>query len=1114
MSEEKDIIKDKIDDIQKNDASVNQDNKLDARNYDELNKAITLAQHDVYKRYLPELSDYPIVKPSEAICSETAKNCIQMLQLKELTYTKGEDLLQKLSTIYHATMELGCSLIVMVDVEKNNDPAKIYLGVKNNGKDDKAQIALNNSFNILKQSIPAQFPGSVVCSTVDEESLVDDVFGKHIKYISSVSCVASLRDKQKTEEKKFIQGIEKLIDTMKGYVFTAVFIAEPISYAEHFQIRQGYQELYTTLSPFAKTNWSFSEENGKSIMESITTGTSKTISEGISKTKGVSANFGINIGGNKGTSIGYSETTPNYVAQSTTILSTVTGLVGGVVSMIPGWGTIGSAISVAGRSIGGFANGLYGGTISDSISKSFGTYGGVNAGFGKQQSTTATENTAETESNHETKGATQNSSLGRTIQTENTNKSVEQLLEQIDKQLKRTTECEDFGAYKCCAYFLSAKQENSLLAANTYRALMIGEGSSVEYGAINTWSNQENDNKVPTIIEYLKRFNHPVFALAINDVSNKNSEEINEDDFTYYTPATIVSGLELPLHFGLPTKSVYGLPVIERAEFGRNVSVQNQNSKDNNKFHLGMVYHMGRKEGSIVDLNCDELTAHTFITGSTGSGKTNTVCKILEKINDNGVNFLVVEPAKGEYKDKFGNRDDVFVYGTNPKLTPMLRINPFSFPIENVHVLEHLDRLVEIFNVCWPMYAAMPAILKESIERAYEEAGWDLAESKNQYGIRLFPSFSDVCRHIEQVVAESAYSADNKSDYVGALVTRVRSLTNGLNGVIFSNDEISNEDLFEKNVVVDISRVGSSETKSLIMGMLVLKLQEYRMDHGISNNGSLKHITVLEEAHNLLKRTSTEQVSESSNLLGKSVEMIANSIAEMRAYGEGFVIADQSPGLLDMSVIRNTNTKIIMRLPDLSDRELVGKAVGLNDDQIVELGKLETGVAAVMQSGWLETVLCMVEKFELKYSCSFRQPINKSKLGDTSDLFLNFILNCCEKQVENQIELKNIFNHLQKINISMAVKIDFIRYFEESSKTNLNRLIYDFFNASLAISKAETCSEISEWLSCVKENLSPSIKELNENQKKCLIEMILNEQIERDSTYHKILSAYEECFIG
>lgn len=135
------------------------------------------------------------------------------------------------------------------------------------------------------------------------------------------------------------------------------------------------------------------------------------------------------------------------------------------------------------------------------------------------------------------------------------------------------------------------------------------------------------------------------------------------------------------------------------------------------------------------------------------------------------------------------------------------------------------------------------------------------------------------------------------------------------------------------------------------------------MSQNIRHNADLRHITVLEEAHHLLRRTSVEQSSESSNLLGKSVEMLTNAIAEMRTYGEGFIIADQSPGLLDMAVIRNTNTKIIHRLPDYSDRELVGRACGLNDDQITELSRLDKGVAVIRQSEWLEPVLCKVERF-------------------------------------------------------------------------------------------------------------------------------------------------------
>jgi hypothetical protein len=172
---------------------------------------------------------------------------------------------------------------------------------------------------------------------------------------------------------------------------------------------------------------------------------------------------------------------------------------------------------------------------------------------------------------------------------------------------------------------------------------------------------------------------------------------------------------------------------------------------------------------------------------------------------------------------------------------------------------------------------------------------------------------------------------------------------------------LTDEELFDRNVIIDLSRVGSTETKSLIMGLLVMKLNEYRMTSGRINS-PLTHITVLEEAHNLLKRTSTEQSTEGANLLGKSVELLANSIAEMRTYGEGFIIADQSPGLLDLSVIRNTNTKIILRLPEQSDRELVGLAASLDEEQIAELSKLERGVAAIYQNDWVGPVLVKVNK--------------------------------------------------------------------------------------------------------------------------------------------------------
>lgn len=220
-------------------------------------------------------------------------------------------------------------------------------------------------------------------------------------------------------------------------------------------------------------------------------------------------------------------------------------------------------------------------------------------------------------------------------------------------------------------------------------------------------------------------------------------------------------------------------------------------------------------------------------------------------------------------------------------------------------------------------------------------------KSVNMVNDNLFPTFEDVLYEIDAVIQESDYSGDTSSDYKGALKTRLRSLANGINGMIFSSREVPNNNLFDSKTIVDLSRVGSTETKSLMMGVLVLKLQEYRMSNHQETDSNLKHITVLEEAHNLLKKTSTEQGQETANLQGKSVEMLTNAIAEMRTYSEGFIIVDQAPDLLDTAIIRNTNTKIVMRLPEGTDREITGLSMALNDNQVKELSKLSQGVAVV-----------------------------------------------------------------------------------------------------------------------------------------------------------------------
>ena len=704
------------------------------------------------------------------------------------------------------------------------------------------------------------------------------------------------------------------------------------------------------------------------------------------------------------------------------------------------------------------------------------------------------------------------------IQQSFTNYTVKHTLELLETQMKRYEQSTALGMWDFAAYVLSEDLNVASNVAHTYLALTQGEDSYLSQTAVNLWRGDmgENSRHAEEICAYLRELRHPLFGL------DEKYALITHDHTLYTYPsivnaATSLSGKELAYSLNFPKKSVEGFPVVECAEFGRNVMTYG-NAKMVEPIDIGTVFHMNHMESNRVQLDKNSLCSHTFVTGSTGSGKSNTVYKILSEAVDQGAKFLVIEPAKGEYKSVFGMQSDVHVFGTNPYLSPMLRLNPFSFP-KGIHIFEHLDRLVEIFNVCWPMYAAMPAILKSAVEKSYADCGWDMMRSVNKYGEDLYPTFADVARNVKTIIESSEYDTENKGAYKGSLLTRLQSLTNGINGTIFTTDEIALETIFDENAIVDLSRVGSSETKALIMGMLVLKLQEYRMAMATELNSSLKHITVLEEAHNLLRRTSFEQSSEAANLLGKSVEMISNAIAEMRTYGEGFVIVDQSPGLLDMSAIRNTNTKIIMRLPDQGDRELVGRAANLNDDQIAEIAKLPCGVAAIYQNEWIQPVLCKVDQYEggdERYRYTPQGDVFCTDVTNaTSASLLECIMNKELFRDGDRADIRRLKKMVVASGLSTSVKVDFLEYLDTSDANAikaLRKLLYNFLSAEDAFENARKCDDFRTWVNTVVDGLKPSIREYSNRQIDVALGLLLYEKSLIDSSYNDIFCRYTEVY--
>lgn len=823
---------------------------------------------------------------------------MRLYRISKFIYDADEDINDKLISVYGALNSVRSSVILVIQSHK--DRVEFYMGTR-------CEQASTAGY-ILESGLKGNFGGSQIESLSGSEIqkvLADNIIADDVgKCVSTVTLVPSHRD---DEKEKFVQGMEKLLDALSGREYTAILIAEPLAQETIETKKRGLEELYATISPFSETTLSYGNNASYAVANGTFSSFSDSINNSVTNSTSESQSQSQSYGENEGYSFGSS---------------------------------------------------------SDGSSASFSGGSSSSQTYGTSQSWSNAVTSGETKTTSSGVNQTITNSVGesRTISVKHINKSVTELMKQIDQQLKRIQECESFGIWSAAAYFVSDDIQVTTIAASTFHALLAGDNSYMDKALINTWPATGNRNTAE-ILKSIAYGRHPMVKLP----------RANQFDAQSVKPTVLVSGKELPLFAGLPRKSVPGIVVDHMASFGRAVFNPYDNPRTA-KISLGCVMHKGVSHDNIeVKLDVEEFRSHCFITGSTGSGKSNTTYRLLESFIDRKISFLVVEPAKGEYKLAFGGLPGVNVFWTNPKKYNLLRLNPFSFP-DGIHVLEHMDRLIEIFNACWPLYSAMPAILKSAVERAYASCGWDLINSIwIDKGTAKFPTFHDLLRELPEVINESSYSADAKGDYTGALVTRVSSLTNGIMGSIFcSGMEIEDNVLFDQNTIVDLSRVGASETKSLIMGMLVMKLNEHRMSSGAGMNQKLKHVTILEEAHNLLRRTGGAQSADSANVAGKSVEMISNSIAEMRTYGEGFIIVDQSPTAVDISAIKNTNTKIVMRLPEKADFDAVGNSFALNEEQIREIARLRRGAAIVSQSGWLEPVMVSVYRAGNKYEVAER----------------------------------------------------------------------------------------------------------------------------------------------
>jgi hypothetical protein len=369
----------------------------------------------------------------------------------------------------------------------------------------------------------------------------------------------------------------------------------------------------------------------------------------------------------------------------------------------------------------------------------------------------------------------------------------------------------------------------------------------------------------------------------------------------------------------------------------------------------------------------DDLTKHGLIAGVTGSGKTNTCFGLLERVwaGGSGAPFLVIEPAKAEYRallNRLPGPPRVYTLG-DERFAP-LRLNPFEFPCQDaearIHVQTHIDYLKSVFNAAFALFPPMPYVLETCLHEVYQDRGWNLTTSAIERRLKardrgrealfpVFPTLQDLYAKIEPVVDRLGYDERIRQDVKAGLKARIGSLLLGGKGLMLNTRRsISTAWLLAAPAILELERIGDDDEKAFLIGLLITAIYEHRVVEGRKPQATgerLQHLLLIEEAHRLLQNVSTRQESEAANPRGKAVESFANMLAEIRAYGQGVLIAEQIPTKLAPDAIKNTNLKILHRTIAADEREIMAGAMNLGEAQARAISALPTGRAAVYAEG-------------------------------------------------------------------------------------------------------------------------------------------------------------------
>ena len=374
--------------------------------------------------------------------------------------------------------------------------------------------------------------------------------------------------------------------------------------------------------------------------------------------------------------------------------------------------------------------------------------------------------------------------------------------------------------------------------------------------------------------------------------------------------------------------------------------VQNGSADENNRDLFPVVHPVAAADGipigqavhtsDVTALPLSDLLCHTAIFGGTSTGKTTLIQQVLTRCwTQRHIPFVVLEAAKKEYHQLLGLIPELKVYTPGVDGMP-LRFNPLQ-PEEGVLIENHVAAVTRAVTAATGAEHPIPEALAGLLQQTYERFGWRYGMLAYNDPAQPFPTFGDVLADIQPYIAKHAqYGPEVRQNLTGALRLRVQTMATGALGQLFSQPfGLTAKELLAYPTVIELADF-SAESAAFLMNILLFKLQCHL--ERLPTSSVLQRLIVLEEAHNVFRRTLTEDSS-----LAHSNLALEKMFAEIRASGTGLILSDQRPSAMPDAVMANTSVKLCFALGSDEDRQEIGSAMTLSPLQRQALQAFQVG---------------------------------------------------------------------------------------------------------------------------------------------------------------------------